>query len=309
MESYSLAKLDWSSLQSFLAVARAGRLTVAARHLAIDHSTLGRRMAALEAALGAKLFDRRPSGYQITAQGERLFELAQEMESGALAVEAELSGTSLRIAGTLRIGAPDGFGTMFLARRLGDFGRRHGGLDLQLVTLPRVFNLSKREADLAIGLARPVEGRLHARKLTDYELGLYASPAYLDEHRPVYEVGDLKGHRAVGYIADMIYSPELDYLPLVSRDLRPAFTSSNLLAQFQAAIAGAGLCVLPCFMADPEQRLQRVLAGSVSLLREFWLIMHADMLGLARVRAASSFITAEVAAAQSVFLPGRRVAV
>lgn len=115
--------MDRSSLQSFLVVARAGRLTVAARKLAVDHSTLGRRMAALEAALGAKLFDRRPAGYQLTSPGERLFELAQEMESSAFAVEAELAGTSLRIAGTLRIGAPDGFGTMFLARQLGDFGR------------------------------------------------------------------------------------------------------------------------------------------------------------------------------------------
>jgi DNA-binding transcriptional LysR family regulator len=305
MESHTLPKFEWSSLQSFLAVVRAGRLTAAARQLGIDHSTLGRRMAALEAALGAKLFDRRPDGYHLTAPGERLFELARTMESDALAVEAELSGTSLRIAGTLRIGAPDGFGTVFLAGRLGRFGIQHPGLELQLVTLPRVFNLSKREADLAIGLARPVEGRLHARKLTDYELGLYGSTAYLAEHPLVHDVADLKAHRAIGYIGDMIYSPELDYLPLVSRDLRPAFTSSNLLVQFQAAVSGVGLCVLPCFMADADGRLRRVLTQSVSLLREFWLITHADMLDLARVRAASGFIAAEVAAARSLFLPPR----
>ena len=300
-----MPSFEWSSLHSFLAVARAGRLTVAARNLAVGHSTLGRRMVALEQALGTKLFDRRPVGYQLTEHGERLFELAQEMESSALAVEAELAGTSFQVAGTLRVGAPDGLGTMFLAGRLGNFSRQHGGLDLQLVTLPRVFNLSKREADLAIGLARPVEGRLHARKLTDYELGLYASHSYLAGNPPVLDVADLKVHRAVGHIADMIYSPELDYLPLVSRNLRPAFTSSNLLVQFQATVAGAGLCVLPCFMADAERRLQRVLAGPVSLLRQFWLITHSDMLNLARVRAASAFIAAEVATSRALFLPSR----
>lgn len=308
MESHTLPGFEWSSLQSFLAVVRAGRLTTAARQLGIDHSTLSRRMAALEAALGAKLFDRRPDGYHLTIAGERLFNLARDMESGALAVEAELSGTSLRIAGTLRIGAPDGFGTVFLAGRLGSFALRHPGLELQLVTLPRVFNLSKREADLAIGLARPVEGRLHARKLTDYELGLYASPAYLAAHAPLRDLADLQGQHAIGYIGEMIYSPELDYLPLVSRDLCPAFTSSNLLAQFQATVSGAGLCVLPCFMADADARLRRVLPIAVSLRREFWLITHSDMVSLARVRAVSDFIAAEVAAARSLFVPPRTAA-
>ncbi len=308
MESHTLSGFEWSSLQSFLAVARAGRLTAAARQLAIDHSTLSRRMASLEAALGAKLFDRRPDGYQLTMAGERLFDLARDMESGALAVEAELSGTSLRIAGTLRIGAPDGFGTVFLAGRLGTFAVQHPGLELQLVTLPRVFNLSKREADLAIGLARPVEGRLHARKLTDYELGLYASPAYLAGHAPLRDLAGLKAQHAIGYIGEMIYIPELDYLPLVSPDLCPAFTSSNLLAQLQATVSGAGLCVLPCFMADADTRLRRVLPDAVSLRREFWLITHSDMVSLARVRAVSDYIVSEVAAARSLFVPLHKAA-
>ncbi|MGI4941070.1 MAG: LysR substrate-binding domain-containing protein, partial [Janthinobacterium lividum] len=122
-------------------------------------------------------------------------------------------------------------------------------------------------------------------------------------------IDDLQAHRAVGYIEDMIYSPELDYLPLISQSLRPVFTSSNLLAQLQATLAGAGLCVLPCFMADCEPRLRRVLAGEVSLLRAFWLITHSDMLGLARIRAVADFITSAVSEAHRQFLPDRPLSV
>jgi DNA-binding transcriptional LysR family regulator len=298
-----MTDLEWSTLQSFLAVVRSGRLTVAARQLGIDHSTLSRRITKLESSLDVRLFDRGPGGYSMTSHGERLLEMAQSMESTALNIISELSGTSLRVAGMLRIGAPDGFGTLFLAPRLARLGLLHPALHLQLVTMPRVFSLSKREADIAIGLARPEEGRLHARKLTDYELGLYASPTYLAQHSEPQTLSALREHRCIGYIDEMIYMPELDYLPLISRDLRPGFTSTNLIAQFGATVAGGGLCVLPCFMADGEPGLRRVLQDLVILRRSFWLIIHSDMLNLARVRTVADFIAEEVRAERKHFLP------
>jgi DNA-binding transcriptional LysR family regulator len=304
VEPHMVDSFDWNALQSFLAVARAGRLTVAARQLGVDHSTLSRRIVALEEALQARLFDRRTNGYTLTSQGERLLESAQAMESVALTVLSEIAGARLQVAGTVRIGAPDGFGTSFLAPRLGRLGAQHPDLVVQLVTMPRLFSLSKREADLAIGLTRPEEGRLHARKLADYELGLYGSRDYLAAHGPVRDEAELQGHRFIGYIEDLIYAPELDYLPLVSREIRPLLTSSNLLAQFSATVAGSGLCVLPCFLADPEPRLGRVLSASVALIRSFWLIVHTDMRDLARVRIAAEFIAQEVRAARGLFLPG-----
>jgi DNA-binding transcriptional LysR family regulator len=294
--------MSWDSLQSFLAVVRAGRLTVAARQLGVTHSTLSRRIASLEQSLQTQLFHRRPTGYALTAQGERLVETAQAMEAMALGVAAELSGARLRVAGTVRIGAPDGFGTFFLAPVLGKLANAHPELAIQLVTMPRIASLSKREADIAISLAAPEEGRLHARRLTNYHLGLFASQAYLDEHPRIQSLSDLSGHRFIGYIEDMLYAPELDYLPLVSRDIRPSFSSSNLVVQFKAACAGHGLCVLPVFVAAEEPLLVRVLADSVSLTRAFWLIVHADMRDLARVRVAAEFITQEARNFQSRFL-------
>lgn len=261
-------------------------------------------MIALEKTLQARLFDRTATGYALTAQGERLLIHAQEMEAVALGIVGEIAGASLRVAGSVRIGAPDGFGTFFLAPLLAGLAEAHPQLAVQLITLPRVFSLSKREADLAIGLARPDEGRLHARKLTDYELGLYASPAYLRGHGTPASRTDLARHRLIGYIDDLIYAPELDYLPLIAPGLRPGFASSTLAAQFAATTAGHGLCVLPCFMAAGQGGLQRVLADEISIIRSFWLIVHADLRKLARVAVAAEFITEQTRAARARFLPG-----
>lgn len=295
---------DWTALQSFLAVVRTGRLTAAARQLGIDHSTLSRRIGALEKSLQARLFERHVTGYTLTPEGGRLLTSAQAMESIALVALTDIAGASQQVAGTVRVGAPDGFGTAFLASRIGRLSELHPELVIQLVTVPRVFSLSKREADIAIGLARPREGRLHARKLTDFSLGLYGGHGYLAARPALRNRAELKQHRFVGYIEDMVLAPELDYLPLVADGVAPCLTCSSLAAQMHATVAGCGLCVLPCFMADGEPRLERVLPAAVALTRSFWLIVHADLRGLARIRTVADFIGREVKAAAGLFLQG-----
>lgn len=294
---------DWNTLQSFLAVVRTGRLTTAARRLGVDHSTLSRRIAELERTLRTKLFVRSVQGYALTPQGEKLLNSAQSIESIALGVLAEVPDSELQIAGSVRIGAPDGFGTTFLAPRLVALNATHPDLLLELVTMPRIFSLTKREADIAIGLAPPREGRLHARKLTDYHLGLYASRDYLACHGVPKRRTDLRHHRLIGYIGELIYAPELDYIPLIEKNLSPSIASSNLIAQYNMTLAGHGLCVLPTFMAQQDARLEQVLAGAVSLVRSFWLIVHSDLRELARVRITSDFIVDTVKSARHMFLP------
>ncbi|QRG07976.1 LysR family transcriptional regulator [Xanthobacter dioxanivorans] len=301
---------DWSDLRFFLAVARAGRLTAAAARLKVEHSTVSRRIAALEVALGAKLFDRRPHGYGLTAAGERLIAAAEGMETLALAAQGEIGGADLGVAGTVRVGAPDGFGTFFLAPRIGALADLHPELDIQLLAMPRLFSLSKREADIAISLSRPKEGRLHARKLTDYRLGLYAARAYLNRHGPIESRASLQRHPFIGYVDDLIYAPELDYVPLVAKDLRVRLKSSSLVAQLTATQAGAGVCVLPCFMADlfRDERpdaLVPILPEEVGLTRTFWLLTHTDTRDLARIRVAADFITHLVQNARGQFLSSR----
>lgn len=296
-------KLDWGAMESFLAIARAGRLTVAAQRLGIDHTTLSRRIKELETTLETRLFDRSVSGYRLTAQGDRFLDSAQRVEAIAMQVVQDIAGASSKIAGSVRIGAPDGFGTSYLAPRLVELAAPHPDLSVELLTMPRLFNLTKREADLAIGLARPEKGRLHARKLTDYELGLYAGTGYLEQHGEPRSPTKLKDHRLIGYIPELIYAKELDYIPLVSKEAGPAISSSNLGAQLNMTIADAGLCILPCFMASREPRLKRVLPEDVKIKRTFWLIVHADMRDLARVRYCSDYLASTVGAERSLFLP------
>ncbi|HEX8232385.1 MAG TPA: LysR family transcriptional regulator [Caulobacteraceae bacterium] len=297
-----MADFDWDALKTFLAVARTGRLTAAAQRLGADHTTVSRRIAGLEAALKAALFHRAPTGYTLTAHGERLLPIAESMETLSLSAQGEVGEADLSLSGAVRIGAPEGFGSYFLAPRLGAFADAHPQLKVELVAIAGLFSLSKREADIAIHLSAPREGRLVARKLTEYRLGLYASPAYLASAPPLERRADLPAHRFIGYIEDLLQSPELDYLRQGEIPIDAQIKSSNLIAQLGAARAGAGLCVLPHFIAGADLRLMRVLPDQVSLERAFWLVIHADLKGLARVRETADFIVEQVAAQRRLFL-------
>jgi DNA-binding transcriptional LysR family regulator len=296
---------DWDLLQSFLAVARTGRLTVAAKRLGVDHSTLSRRLVTLETALGVKLFDRALSGYSLTHQGETLLARAESMESTALAIQSDMGQERARVSGTVRIGTPDGFGTAFLASVIHELTAAQPGLQIDLVATPFGFSLSKREADIAISLSRPAEGRVHVRKLTDYRLGLYAAAAVPGLWQGVRSLDDVASLPFISYIEDLLYTPELDYAPPPLKAVEPRLRSSTVVAQHQACAAGAGLCILPCFLADTDARLVRVLPGVVDLTRSFWMIVHSDMRDLARIRVTGDFIAEAVHRAAGSFLPPR----
>jgi DNA-binding transcriptional LysR family regulator len=292
---------DWDDLKSFLAIARSGRLTAAASRLGLDHSTLSRRLGALEHALKAKLFDRSPSGYTLTEQGRRLLPAAEEMERLAIGAAETVGGSAASIEGVVRIGSPEGFGSYFLAPRIGGLRDLYPRLTVQLVAASAVFSLSKRDADVVISVSRPPAGRLTAAKLIDYDLALYAAPSYLAAHPPIASADDLARHRFVSYIGELLHFPELDFLQHVAPGGTTSLESSNLVAQLKATLAGAGLCVLPAFLAREEPGLARVLADEVRLTRSLWLIVHQDLAEIARIRAVVRFIRAEVEAAHAIF--------
>jgi DNA-binding transcriptional LysR family regulator len=296
-----MADFDWNDVRAFLAVARSGRLTAAASRLGVDHSTLSRRIGALEHSLKAKLFDRSPSGYTPTEAGRRLMPLAEEMERLALGATEAVGGSAGLIEGMVRIGSPEGFGSYFLAPRIQKLKAQYPQLVVQLVAASAVFSLAKREADVAISVSRPPAGRLLVSKLIDYDLGLYAAPDYLAGAADIGSCDDLKGHCFVSYIGDLLHFPELDFLQQVVPGGITSMESSNLVAQTRATLAGAGLCVLPAFLAREEPGLVRVLADQVNLTRSLWLTVHQDLAELARVRAAIRFIKDEVEAARGLF--------
>lgn len=189
---------DWDDLRIFLAVARAEGLSGAGRRLGLDAATVGRRIARLETATGARLFAKSPQGYALTDAGARLLPHAEAAEAAAVAGAEALSGATGTLTGQLRIGAPDGCANYLLPQVCAALCDAHPGLDIQIVALPRVFNLSKREADLAITVSPPKAGRLTVQRLTDYRLHLAADRGWLAARPPIRARADLAGHRIVG---------------------------------------------------------------------------------------------------------------
>jgi DNA-binding transcriptional LysR family regulator len=209
--------MDWDHLRIFLAVARDGQLLSAARKLGLNHATVARRLDALEADLGTALFVRRPAGSALTQAGEHLLPAAERVEAEVLVAFERLRAEEAEVAGTVRIGAPDGLGNRFLARELGALAARHPGLTIELVPLPRAFSLSRREADIAIVLDRPADGRLIVSKLLDYSLGVYAARAYLERAGTPRSKEELAGHVVVTRVEDFAYAAALDYATARSR--------------------------------------------------------------------------------------------
>lgn len=275
--------MRWDDLRVFLAVARQGRLQTAGRTLGLDPTTAGRRIAALEAALGAKLFDRSPEGYALTEAGRGLVGHAQAMESQALAAADEIGGHAERLSGTIRIGAPDGVSNYLIVDACDELSRDNPDLQVQVVALPRLFSLSKREADLAITVSPPTAGRLTVRKIADYRLHLYARADLVAGLGPVRSIGDLRGLRGIGYISDMIFDKELDYYALLGRETEPSLTSNSLIVQLGWCRRGVGICILPEFVAREYPELSKLLPDDIRLTRSFYLIRHQDDARVARI--------------------------
>ena len=266
--------MDWDDLRIFLAVARSESLSGAGKRLKIDAATVGRRIARLEESMGARLFAKSPQGYALTEEGTRLLPHAERAETALDGAREALSGPE-GLSGQIRIGAPDGCANYLLPQVLAAICDANPGLEVQIVALPRVFNLSKREADLAIAVSRPTAGRLTVQKLTDYHLHLAAHPDYLAHAAPLTSAQDLHHHRLVGYIPDMIHDKELDYLAELGAGT-VALASNSVSVQLNWLRAGAGVGVVHDFALPTAPELIRVIPDQVALTRSFWLIRHAD---------------------------------
>ncbi len=266
---------DWDDLRIFLAVARSESLSGAGRALRIDPATVGRRIVRFEQALSARLFAKSPQGYVLTDEGARLVPHAEAAEQAMAAVAEELRGGTGALTGQIRIGAPDGCANYLLPQVVAAICDDNPGLEVQIVALPRVFNLSKREADMAIAVSPPTAGRLTVQKLTDYRLHLAASRDYLARHGRPLTRADLQGHRVVGYIPDMIFDKELDYLAEIGAGSVP-LGSNSVSVQLNWLRHGAGIGIVHDFALPAAPELERVMMAEVSLTRAFWLIRHAD---------------------------------
>ncbi|MDX1369579.1 LysR family transcriptional regulator [Pseudomonas sp.] len=295
--------MDWDNLRYFLELSRTKKLTAAARRLEVDYTTVSRRVQALEKSMGAQLFMRGATGYNLTEAGRILLPQAEAMESAFSAIEEASSQKSDNLSGQVRIGATEGYGSVMLAPQLAEFTQRYPNLGVDLLAVPRMVQLSRREADIVITLERPERGPFIITKLTDYVLKLYASASYLEQHSPIRRREDLREHAFVSYIDDLLYSKELLYLDEIGKPRHVALRSTSILAQQQATAAGAGIAILPSFSADADPRLRRVLSEQVEFTRTFWMLMPIELKDIARMKTTWNFLR-EMAHANQAHLLG-----
>lgn len=268
---------NWDNLRLFLAIARAQTLSAAAKLVKLDPATLSRRIARLEADLGQTLFVKTVHGYELTQDGARLVQRAEAVESALTGIDADdaEAHAASGLAGQVRIGAPDGCANYLLPQVCARIARDNPDLDIQIVALPRVFNLSRREADMAITVSPPTAGRLTVQKICAYHLHLAAAPTYLQGRAPVLTLDDLHLHPTIGYIPDMIFDKELDYLSHLGVK-RVAMASNSVAVQLNWIRQGGGIGIVHDFALPVVGGVTRILTDKLALERHFYLVRHAD---------------------------------
>ncbi|MBV6271433.1 LysR family transcriptional regulator [Alcaligenaceae bacterium CGII-47] len=287
---------NWDGIRYFLEVARTQRVSGAALRLGVQHSTVARRIRALEQELGVVLFEKsRANGFTLTDDGTRFYTYAELIESTLLAAQENISGQSQMLSGHLRVGCTEGFGNYVLTPLMVDFQHRYPDLTLDIMPVPRFISLSKREADIAIALERPQRGPYLCTKLADYTLKLYGSRDYLARHPVIEQAQDLVQHTFIGYVEELLFSDKLRYLDDIVTASRVIFRSTSVIAQYHAALRGQSLTILPCFMAEQDPRLQAVLGQELHISRSFWMYCHEDLRQTRRVMALWDYLKEAVA--------------
>lgn len=265
--------LNWDDMRVFLAVARESSLSSAGRVLTLDPATVGRRIARLESKLDAVLFLKSQQGYALTEAGTRLMDHGIQAENAIRSASGAVAGSTETLSGQIRIGAPDGCANYLLPQVCARISDDNPDLDIQILALPRVINLSRREADMAISVSAPSAGKLLVQKITDYRLHLVASRDYLDQHAGIRSISDLRRHRVIGYIPDMIFDQELDYLSDLGID-RVALASNSVSVQLRQVSLATGVCVAHDFTLPFHAELRKILPDQISLTRRFYLVRH-----------------------------------
>ncbi|MDP4534319.1 LysR family transcriptional regulator [Marinobacter salarius] len=292
--------MDWDNFRYFLELSRAGRLTTAARRLGVDHTTVSRRIKALEKSMDSQLFIRDTTGYRLTEAGQALLPSVETMEDAGLRIEASLPNQVERLSGTVRIGVTEGYGNVIVARNLHALTERYPFLSLDLLALPRAVRLSRHEADIVITLERPQRGPFVMTKLTDYTLKLYGSKTQFGQSNAIRNREQLAQYRFVSYVDDLVFSNELKFLDEVIGSGEVSIRSTSVLAQQELIASGAGIGILPSFSADPDPRLVSLLPEEIAFTRTFWMVMPEDLRSVARVRVVWDHLREVVDVSQSL---------
>ena len=275
--------MRWDDLRFFLAVVRDGSFTAASAQTGVSHTTVARRIAALERHLGAKLLQRTPEGLAPTRVGESIGALCEAIESRAMEVERRAAGTDRAAVGLVRVTATETFAARFVIPALQDVRRLHPDIEIEVLPDHRRLDLTRRQADVALRNAKPAEPTLRCRRVATFGLGLYASREYWARHPKPHPGDGLAGHDLVAW-AYMLRGGGSQFLGESTGGARIAFRSDSTSALVAAAAQGFGIAVLPCYLADAEPRLVRLWPDLPPALQPLWLIHHEDLTRATRIR-------------------------
>lgn len=280
-----MAGFAWDDLRYVLAVASTGSLAGAARSLGVNHTTVLRRVGAFEKRLGLRLFDRLPSGYVLTAGGNELIAAARQVDDTVAGLERKLAGQDLRLSGSVRVTTTDTLMDSVLPDILVEFRNRHPGIQIEIAISNLMFNLTKRDADVAIRPARNPPETLIGRRVAKIAFAIYGSARYLARNKQA----DLAAHQWVGpddSLADTSVARWMQAnLPASEITLR----ADSLLALRQAVQAGLGLAALPCYLGDSARDLVCVHRPIPQMETALWILTHQDLRHTARIRAFTEF--------------------
>lgn len=280
---------NWDDVRFFLTVHRHGNLARAGTALKLDPTTIGRRISSLETRLGARLFDRTSHGYRLTAAGMRMLPRAESIEQEALAVERDVAGTDQRLVGQVRLSATEMLTTRFIAPYLARFRDRYPHISLDLLCTNRDINLSRREADIALRLTRPDHEDLVVRKLFTIELALYASHGYLEKFGEPND-GNFAGHLVILFSDARPFRRENAWLETNLSEAQTILRSDSVSSIYSAVIGHLGIGLLPCQVADRDNKLRRLSGRGGPAPRAVWQAVHRDLQHSARIRAVLDFL-------------------
>ena len=282
--------LDWDDLRFFLAIARYGSLSAAAKELQVAQSTVGRRLTSLEASLGVRLLNRTPAGYEPTLAGHEVRERAERLEAEALTLERRVGGRDTRLAGLVRVTCAETVASHILAPCFAALHAQQPDIMIELIPNPRELSLSMREAEISVRLIRPEQNDLVVRRVGGLAFGLYASPAYLAHRGELDFKGGCPGHHLITQLDDIQDTPQTDWLADLAPRARIALQTSSHEAAVSAAVHGGGLACLARFRADREDGLIRLAVPFPAPSAGIWLVVHRDNRRTARIRAALTHI-------------------
>lgn len=281
---------EWDDIRFFLAASREGSLSGAARALGVDHVTVGRRIAAFEERLGARLVTRTPEGLSATPAGHAILRQCEAMESSAFDIERMVAGHDAQYSSRIRVTTTEVLATQVIVPEVAALRERYPQLQVEILTGIRLLDIARREAEIAVRPVRPTAPNLICRRLGEFGFTLYASRGYLAKHGTPARGRGLRAHFLITFVG----APASDFGPLFMKESMEGATvalrSNDIAVHARGAAAGIGICELSCVFGDEQRGLVRVWPNEKPTLRPIWMVIHEDLRRAARIRLLSSAI-------------------